>query len=173
MMYWRRCRRMVAVGALALAVSSSRAEQVSIEGAPADTGYNVGSTAEIVAVLRGGGGEQDRYAVFAAIQYEGTMTTASVQLDRQESSLPGELRYEGGWPIPPDAPTGLYTVKLRVDDRQEHKAVADREVRGFAAYKKSLRITRVDLDRTFYMAGEPIRCAVILQNLTDRPINGL
>ena len=160
-------------GAMASCLSLLGADPISIEGAPADTGYNVGSAAEIRAALKGVGADPGRYAVFAEIQYVGTTAVASVQMDRQGGSPPGELRYEAGWPIPSDSPTGLYSVRLRVEDRQESRVIATREVRGFAAYRKLLRIARLDLDKTFYSVGQPIQCEVTLQNLTDRPMNDL
>src|SRR5439155_6447573 len=131
-----KCLWLGAVWAMVYCGSALGAEAVSIEGAPADTGFNVGSTAEINAELQGVSTDPSRYAVFAEIQYVGTTAVASVQMDRENGSA--ELRYKGGWPIPSDSPTGLYSVKLRVEDRQEHRVVASREVRGFAAYKKLL-----------------------------------
>jgi LmbE family N-acetylglucosaminyl deacetylase len=162
--------------AIALCCSTTRGEEsLSVEGMPADTGYNVGSMAVIRAGLKGATGNPSRYAVFADIQYVGTTAVTSVQMDR-EGSMPStgfEYRYQAGWPIPPDAPTGLYSVTLRVEDRQEHKVLVRREVPGFAAYRKLLRIARLDLDQTFYSPGQPIQCEIALQNLTDKPLKGL
>lgn len=150
-----------------------RAESISIEGAPADTGYNTGSVAVIRATLRGVSGEVSRYAVFAEIQYVGTTAVTGVQMDRQAESKTGEVRYETGWPIPSDAPTGLYSVVVRVEDRSARKVVATQRLRGFAAYRKLVRIVRVRLDKTFYVPGEPIECEVALENLTERDLSDL
>ena len=81
--------------------------EISIEGAPADSGYNVGSVATIRATVKGIAGDVSRYAVFAEIQYAGTTSTTSVQMDRVAEPGQGEARYEVGWPIPAEAPTGL------------------------------------------------------------------
>lgn len=148
-------------------------ESISIDGAPADSGFNVGSVATIFAALRGISGDpalRDRYAVFADIQYVGTTAVASVPMDRQPESNPGELRFRAEWPIPSDAPTGIYSVLLRVEDRPAHAVVASRKLRGFAAYKKVARIVRVNLDKTFYSPGEPIQCETVVENLTDLDI---
>jgi LmbE family N-acetylglucosaminyl deacetylase len=149
------------------------ADSISIEGAPSDTGYNVGSEATIRATLKGVSGDATRFVVFADISYIGTTAVSSVQLDRQAEATPGEVRFEGGWPIPPDAPTGVYSVTLRVEDRTAHKAYARQKIRGFAAYKKLVRIARTTIDRTFYMVGQPIHCEVVLENLTARDMKDL
>ena len=152
---------------------SLRGESISVEGAPADTGFNVGSVANFRATLRGITGDASRYAAFAEIQYVGTTAVTSVQMDRLGKSQPGEARYEAGWPIPADAPTGFYSVTVRVEDRSAHKVVATQKLRGFAAYKKLARIVRVILDKTFYSPGEPIQCELVLENLTDRELKDL
>lgn len=159
--------------ALLLAPSRILSAAISIEGAPADSGFNVGSVAPIRATIRGVTGDPSRYAVFAEIQYVGTTATANVQMDRQESSQPGEVRYETGWPIPADAPTGLYSVIVRVEDRTAHEVVATKRLRSFAAYKKLLRISDLKMDKTFYNPGEPLECELTIENLTDRDLSDL
>lgn len=149
------------------------ADSISIEGAPSDTGYNVGSEVTIRATLKGVSGDATRFVVFADISYIGTTAVSSVQLDRQAEATPGEVRFEGGWPIPADAPTGVYSVTLRVEDRTAHKAYARQKIRGFGAYKKLVRIARTTIDRTFYMVGQPIHCEVVLENLTARDMKDL
>ena len=159
---------------LSLACLSSRgraADSLAVEGGPADAGYNVGSTAIIRASLKGAEGDAARYAVFADIQYAGTTAVTSVEMDREAAS--NELRYEARWPVPVDAPTGLYTVAVHVEDRTTRETVATRKLRGFAAYRKLLRIVRVNLDKTFYSPGDAIQCETVLENLTDREIGGL
>lgn len=145
---------------------------VSVEGAPADTGFNVGTVATLRALVRGFSGEAKRFAVFAEIQYAGTTSTTSVQMDRTAETA-GEAHYEVGWPIPPEAPTGLYTVTLRVEDRTLHQAVATKALRGFVAYKKLLRISSLAIDKTFYTVGDPIRAELALENLSDNDLKDL
>jgi LmbE family N-acetylglucosaminyl deacetylase len=158
---------------LLMVVRSLAAESITLEGAPVDTGYNVGSVAVVRARLKGVSGDPKRYAVFAEIQYVGMTALTNVQMDLLKDNKPGELNYEVGWPIPGDAPTGLYSVLLRVEDRTEHKVMATQKVPGFAAYRKLVRISRVTLDKTFYAPGETIQCAVQVENLTDHAMQDL
>jgi LmbE family N-acetylglucosaminyl deacetylase len=146
---------------------------ISISGGPADIGYNAGSTAAIRAAVHGIEGDPSRYAVFAEIQYVGTTAVASVEMDREVSSPAGELRYQTHWPIPADAPTGLYSLSISVEDRSTREAVASQKVRGFAVYRKLVRIARVDLDKTFYAPGETIQSEIVLENLTGDELKGL
>jgi len=159
--------------ALCLTARLGAAPSLSIEGGPSDTGFNIGSVATIEATVRGVSGDESRYAAFADIQYVGTSMLTSVEMDRQPEGAAGELRYTTGWPIPSDAPTGLYSVVVRVEDRKTREVIATQTLRGFAAYKKPLRIARVRLDKTFYSVGQPIQCEVELENLTDGDLKGL
>jgi LmbE family N-acetylglucosaminyl deacetylase len=168
-----KCFALLFLGVLFLAAECSPASSISLEGAPSDIGFNVGSAATIRATVRGITGDASRYAVFADIQYVGAATVTSVEMDRQVGNEPQELRYEAAWPIPSDAPTGLYSVVVRVEDRPAHKVVATQKLRSFAAYKKIARIARVKLDKTFYIVGEPIQSEVILENLTGGDLKDL
>ena len=163
----------VAAWGLLIFPSILRAEPLTIEGAPTDTGFSVGTPAGIRATLKGVTGDPSRYAVFAEIQYVGTTAKSSFQLDRVGNVTDGEAHYEGGWPIPSDAPTGVYSVKIQVEDRKVRKVVATQELRGFAAYRKLVSIANVRLDKTFYIVGEPIQCEVAIQNLTAQAISGV
>ena len=147
--------------------------EITLEGAPMDTGFNIGTLANIHATLRGIPGEGSRYAVFAEIQYYGTTSTTSVQMNLLPSKQAGVAEYEVGWPIPPQAPTGLYTVTLRVEDRVDHHAMAGQKIRSFVAYKKLVRISRASIDKTFYTVGEPIQCEVALENVSDHDMKDL
>lgn len=163
----------LALSVIFCAASIGVAKPISIEGAPADTGYNVGTVAVIRATLKDVEGDPHRFAVFANIQYVGTTAETSVEMDRNSQGAGSEWRYEAEWPIPSDAPTGLYSVNVKVEDRKEHKIVAAAKLPGFAAYKKLVRISRVTLDKTFYAPGETIRCEVALENLTNADMKSL
>lgn len=150
------------------------ADPISIEGGPVDTGYDVGSTAEFRATVKGIEGDPSRYAVFADIQYVGTTAVASEQMDREPSSgRAGELRYQANWQVPADAPTGLYSVAVSVEDRTTRQKVRTQKVRGFVVFKKLVRIARVDLDKTFYAPGETIQSEIVVENLTNHDLTGL
>jgi LmbE family N-acetylglucosaminyl deacetylase len=164
---------LVLMAAIFSTCSMAREEEISVEGAAADSGFNVGSVATIRATVKSIAGDASRYAVFAEIQYAGTTSTTSVQMDRVAEPLQGEAEYEIGWPIPAEAPTGLYTVAVRVQDRTSHRTVVLKPLRGFAAYKKLIRISHLTLDKTFYNLGEPILCQLTLENLTDAELKGL
>ncbi len=158
---------------LLMAARTREAESIVMEGAPAETGYNAGSVAVVRARLKGVSGDPKRFAVFAEIRYVGMTALTNVQMDLLKDNKPGEWNYEVGWPIPGDAPTGLYGVLLRVEDRSEHRVVAKQKVPGFAVYRKLVRISRVILDKTFYAPGEPIQCRVQVENLTDETLRDL
>lgn len=140
---------------------------VAVRGAPADTGFNVGSPAIIRATLSGAA--SGRYEVIADLKYAGSSATNSVEL----RPAGGAGDYEGAWQIPADAPTGLYTVALRVEDAGTHATVGFAPAPSFFVYRKLLRITHVTLDKTFYAPGERIRCEIGIENLTGRELKGL
>jgi len=172
-MLGRKSSPLVLSCALLLLCPRLLADSISITGAPADTGFNVGTVATIRATVTGLTGDASRYAVFAEIQYAGTASTASVQMDRVGENRPGEVHYEVGWPIPADAPTGVYTVAVRIEDRKAHRTVTLKKFRGFMAYKKMLRISRLSLDKTTYNVSEPIQCELVLENLSDYDLQDL
>jgi LmbE family N-acetylglucosaminyl deacetylase len=153
--------------------STARGDGISVEGAPVDSGFNVGSVATIRATVKGLAGNAHRYNAFAEIQYADTTSTTSVQMDQVAAPRPGEAEYEIGWPIPAQAPTGLYTVAVRVQDRTTRRTVALQPLRAFAAYKKLIQISHLSLDKTFYNLGEPLQCQLTLENLTDAEIDNL
>jgi len=161
------------VSALLSTWSLARPAEISVEGAPADSGFNIGSQATIRAAVKGISADPHRYNVFAEIQYVGTTSTTSVEMDRAAESRPGEVDYEIGWPIPADAPTGLYTVTVRVQDRTTRRTVALQPLRPFAAYRKLVQIAHLSLDKTFYTVGEPLECGLTLENLTDNALENL
>lgn len=160
-------------GALLLMSGPLWGAEIVVEGGPMDTGFNSGTLAFIHATVRGLTGQPKRYVVFAAIQYYGTTATTSVEMDRLPESKPGVEEFQVGWPIPPQAPTGLYTLSLHVDDRIDHAPEVTKKVRGFVVYKKLVRISRVTLDKTIYNVGEPIKCEVGIENLSDVEMKGL
>jgi LmbE family N-acetylglucosaminyl deacetylase len=147
--------------------------EISVEGGPMETGVNSGTFAYIHATVHGVTGKPKRYVVFAEIQYYGTTSSTSVEMDRLPETQPGVEEFQVGWPIPPQAPTGFYTLTLHVDDRIEHSPEVTKKVRGFVVYKKLVRISRVTLDKTIYIVGEPIKCEVGLENLSDTDMRGL
>ncbi|MGH9435057.1 MAG: PIG-L family deacetylase [Terriglobia bacterium] len=169
----RRLRWLVIICAMLLGPLVPLACAISVHGAPIDTGYNAGSTAVIRAALSGADpASAAHYRVFAAIEYAGSKSPTRIELHRQAGSAP-KSDYQGGWPIAVNAPTGLYAVRLRVEDGSTHEVVASEQAPGFFVYRKRLRITGVTLDKAFYAPGERIRCEVGIENLSDQPLTGL
>jgi LmbE family N-acetylglucosaminyl deacetylase len=169
----RRLRWTLLAGVLLLIGGPLYGAEMSIEGGPMDTGFNSGTLVYIHASVRGITTEPKRYVVFAEIQYYGTTSYTNVEMDRLPESKPGVAEFEVGWPIPPQAPTGLYTLTFHVEDRIEHLPEVTKKVRGFVVYRKQVRISRVTLDKSVYIAGEPIKCEVGLENLSDVEMKGL
>src|SRR2546425_10801593 len=91
------------LGYLVLLVLPARAAgAVSIEGAPADTGFNVGSTAVIRAAVKGLAGDAGGFTTFADIQYAGGASATSVELDHPPGGGPsGGSAYDTDGPTPP------------------------------------------------------------------------
>jgi LmbE family N-acetylglucosaminyl deacetylase len=172
-MFERRFWWTVLAGGFLLMSQALWGAEISIEGGPADTGFNVGTLANLRATLRGVTGDAKRYVVFAEIQYFGTTSTTSVQMDQLPQTKESVAEYQVDWPIPPQAPTGLYTLTLHVEDRTEQEIVKAQKVRGFVVYRKLARISRASLDKTFYDAGEPVNCELVLENLSDNNLKDL
>ena len=142
-----------------------------MQGAAADSGYNAGSAAVLSATVRGAT-NADLYAVFADIGYAGATTSATIEL-RREGGSGTEIEYQGQWPIPAAAATGLYRITLRVEERSNHSAVAAQQAGGFFVYKKQVQITGVTLDKAFYAPGDRIRCVLGIENLTGQDLKGV
>jgi LmbE family N-acetylglucosaminyl deacetylase len=159
--------------AFLLAISTrATGRSLAIVGAPADTGYNLGTTVAIRATLRGTS-DAAGYAVFADIQYVGTTSVTSVEMDAQPGGKPDEIDYQANWPLPPDAPTGLYRVNLRVESQSPHRVVATYRAPSFFAYRKLIAITSFALNKAVYSPGEQIQCEATIRNLTNRDLPGL
>jgi LmbE family N-acetylglucosaminyl deacetylase len=160
-------------GALFLSSVPLWGAEITVEGGPTETGFDSGTFATIHATLHGVSGQPKRYVVFAEIQYYGTTSSASVEMDRLPQTKPGVEEFKVGWPIPAQAPTGFYTLTLHVEDRIEHSLEITKKVHGFVVYKKLARISRMTLDKTIYNVGDPIQCEVGLENRGDTDLKGL
>src|ERR1039458_871721 len=113
---------------------------LTVEGGPTETGFNSGTFASIHATVHGLAGQPKRYIVYAEIQYYGTTANTSVEMDRLPETKSGVEEFQVEWPIPPQAPTGFYTLTLHVDDRIEHLPGVTKKVRGFVGFKKLARL---------------------------------
>lgn len=147
---------------LVLAVSFTSvcaAADLVVEGAPTDSGFQAGSQAAFrVKLTSGTPMDFKQVLVFADVSYMGTTAVSSAQLDLkavEPTERGSRAVFEGSWLIPSEAPTGIYSATLRVEDRSERKLFSRQRIRGFAAYRKPIRIARTTLDRTFY-AGKSV-----------------
>ncbi len=153
------------------------ADEITVEGGPTDSGFQAGSEASFRVTLSSPAKTDfKQYLVFADVSYMGTTAVSSAQLDllSAETAAQGSRAiFEGGWLVPSEAPTGIYSATLRIEDRSERRVFTRQKIRGFAAYRKPIRIARTTLDRTYYTAGQPIRCEVVLQNHSREEARGL
>jgi LmbE family N-acetylglucosaminyl deacetylase len=86
----------------------------------------------------------------------------------------GSTGYQSLWKTPFDARAGRYEVDLVGKDPKTHDVVLNAPgVASFAVYRKLLRIDRVELDKTFYVSGDPVACQVTIANVADRPLRDL
>src|SRR5208283_3496759 len=138
-------------GALLLISGPLHGAEILIEGGPMEPGFNSGTMAYIHATVHGLAGQPKRYVVFAEIQYYGTTSNTSVEMDRLPETKPGVEEFQVGWPIPPQAPTGLYTQTLHAEDRIQHLPEVKKKVRGFVVYNKQIRISHVSIDKSIYI----------------------
>lgn len=161
---------MICLAWLTPAAGTGAPAAITVQGAPLDTGYNAGAMAQIRATLNGATNAR-RYAVIADVEYAGSGKPMHLELKRAPGG--SEAEFHGEWPIPASAPTGLYTVTLRLEDRATSQVVATQKAPGFFVYRKTLQISGVRLDKAFYAPGERIRCEVEIENLSSVDLKGL
>ncbi len=138
--------------AAAACVVAARLSALDIVAVTDGTNYNAGSEVSI-RVTNGFSGK-----LAASIRYAG-----EAQPVVRDLSLPASPGFTKLWTIPPDARTGRYEVDVN----------GNRNVTSFAVHRKSARIARVELERTFYSNGDPINCKVTIRNLLNHPLEGV
>ncbi|HEV2177457.1 MAG TPA: PIG-L family deacetylase [Terriglobia bacterium] len=69
------------------------------------------------------------------------------------------------WRIPPSARAGRYEIDL--------DGASGTDAASFVIYRKLVQVERIELGKTFYTSGDPVECAVIVKNLTAKPLKGL
>ena len=117
-------------GVLLLASAQLWGAEVLVEGGPTDTGFNSGTFAYIHATVHGLTGQPKRYVVFAEIQYYGTTSNTSVEMDRLPKPSPAWRNSRWGGRFPrrrPPAFTPLpFTSKTELSTfpRSRRKCVA-------------------------------------------------
>ncbi len=136
----------LAIGA-ALATAPA---QVAID----QTSYNVGSSV----LIRSGSPKGD----VASIRYAGEDT-----LLQKGPQLKGN-DYQPLWRIPSDARTGRYVIDLTTPSGTVKKNVA-----SFAVHRQLAKVITFELDKTFYTSGDAVTPHIVVQNISDRPLQHL
>lgn len=135
-----------------LAPASIRA--ATVEVATDQTNYNVGSP---VLLRASGAGEST-----ASIRYAGETSQLATGLPVQGDD------YQTVWTIPSNARTGRYEIDLTPRGGKPLHAVA-----SFAVHRQLAKVTAFDLDKTFYTAGDPVNPRIVVQNISDHPLQHL
>lgn len=140
------------------------------------TSYNVGSTVQVNLVFLNSDSLPRAVDLTATVRYTGE---SKAQVDRFPLSsafavLKRQLGYRPLWKIPQDARTGRYEIEIIGRDPKLRKTVFRLPgAASFVVRRQVVAILRVELDRTFYTAGDPIGARVTLKNLSTRTLAGL
>ncbi len=148
------------------------------------TTYNAGSELRLKFVVAPVGSAPDfspipgARDVVATIRYAGETHPVVDGLPLPISLFPLRPEYSPGygqlWKVPLDARTGRYEIDIVGRDSKSQRVVFTLpRVASFTVHRKLVRIERIELDRTFYAAGDPVACRATLKNLADRPLRDL
>jgi LmbE family N-acetylglucosaminyl deacetylase len=161
--------------ALLLALSKGHAAD-SFRAVTDRTTYDVGSEVQL-RVLSPAHNGRSPIELLGIVRYEGESSGPSVGHSMLYFGNLGSQPPAGYlplWRIPTGAATGRYDVDLEVRELASHRLLeSDQKAASFAVHRKLVRIERVELDKTFYMPGDPVRATVVLTNLTGSPLSGL
>ncbi len=118
------------------------------------TNYNVGDQVRIRLQPAGSG--------TATIRYAGEERPLVTGLHLNGSA------YEPLWTIPSDARTGRYLVDFS-------RAAGGTVLRAtsFAVHKQLAKVVSVELDKTFYTAGDTINPRIVVKNLSNQKLNDI
>jgi LmbE family N-acetylglucosaminyl deacetylase len=93
---------------------------------------------------------------------------------RVASGVTGSTGYSSFWRVPADARAGRYEIDLLERDRQTRQAILNLpRAASFAVHRKLVQIASVEVAQTNYTSGDGIGCGAMLENLSDRPLQGL
>ncbi len=172
--------RVWALVATLLLISIPGRSQESLKAITDRTTYDVGSEVHLKVFLTAG---QSLYLapldIIAHLRYAGEEEPLARQgievisnfVPKKEGDSTG---YRTLWKIPPAAKTGRYDVDLLVRDANSHQTLLKAPAAAsFAVHRKLLQIERIDLGKTFYAPGDPVKCRVTIKNLTDQTLSGL
>jgi LmbE family N-acetylglucosaminyl deacetylase len=92
-------------------------------------------------------------------------------LGRDERSPAG---YRLLWKIPPGARTGRYEIGLRVQDPKSRQVIQEIPlICSFVVHRQVVQILSAEVGQRDYTSGDAIGCRVQMENLSDRPLQGL
>ena len=118
------------------------------------TNYNVGETVRIRM--------QAPARALLSIRYAGERAVVARDIPVSGSS------YSDIWKIPADARTGRYEI----DVTATNKSVIT-NAGSFAVHRQRAKVLSVDLDKTFYTAGDPVNPVITVQNVSGQTIENL
>jgi LmbE family N-acetylglucosaminyl deacetylase len=92
----------------------------------------------------------------------------------RDSLTPNSTGYHSFWKIPLEARAGRYEIDLRVQDPKSHSTLQDiPHLASFVVHRKLVQISSLELGQSYYTSGEAVSCGVRIENLSDRPLDGL
>ncbi len=152
--------------------------QVAVQVAADQTSYNVGGTVRLEIIFPNASMVLPAPDFSVTLRYAGETQPLLDQIALPPSFIPSGRDHSTGyhdlWKIPFDARTGRYEIDLAARDSRSRQIVFSLpRAASFAVHRKLVRIDRLDLDKTFYTSGDPVRCLVTVLNLTRRPLTGL
>ena len=142
-----------------------------------NSGYNVGETVKFRASLRNNSSDPTPpFTLNFLIRYAGEsspiLDVATFKKIKVSGKETVDLDYRDLWSVPEAAKIGLYEIDVMLKG-PSLKFIKMRKVASFAVYKKEVQLEALELDRTFYNSGDPVRAQVRVKNLTRQPISGL
>jgi LmbE family N-acetylglucosaminyl deacetylase len=119
--------------------------------------------------------DQTNYNVGAvvSVRFEPATTgVLSVQYAGDPASLVSGVKitgkgYQPLWTIPSSARTGRYLISAK------DSAGKERRVGSFAVHRQLAKVVAFDLDKTFYTSGDAVNPRIVVQNISDQPLDHL
>lgn len=140
------------VGLIA-AVIPCLASAAAITAVTDNTTYNAGSAVRARLAPAGSGVASIRYAG------EDKPLVAGVRIGGEYSLL---------WKLPWDARNGRYEIDLTPDGGSPI-----RDAGSFAVHRQLVKVVSVDLDKTFYTAGDAVNPRIVVENLSNQRLENL
>jgi LmbE family N-acetylglucosaminyl deacetylase len=112
--------------------------------------------------------------VVALVRYEAEPPSSPVAKKTLFTATRPPADYLALWRVPDAAATGRYDVEIQAIDPASGKVLASTESAAtFAVHRKLVRIDRIELNKEIYTSGDPVTAAVVLTNLSGKPLRGL